>query len=71
MVVVLGKREPDDAEMDRLHEIARETEAEKDVESRIAELSREAVALLGSQSLEPRWRDHLILLVAWLEKRDA
>lgn len=68
---VLGEREPDDEEMARLCSIARETGAAKDVEARIGELSREAVALLGAQRLEPRWRDHLILLVAWLERREV
>lgn len=71
VTAVVGVREPDERELSRLREVARETAAVEDVERRITGLSREAVALLQAQPLEKKWRDHLILLAAWLERRSA
>jgi geranylgeranyl diphosphate synthase type I len=71
VAAVAGTREPTGAELEQLREAARETAAADEVERRIAELSRDAVAQLRAQPLDARWRDHLVLLAAWLERRAA
>ncbi len=68
---LLGTRDPDDEELQQLRSLATSTGAVAAVERRISILSKEAVAALHSVDLVPRWRNHLLLLAAWLERRSA
>ena len=68
---IVGCREPDETELRRLQEVARETGAVAEVEGRITALSSEAASILGSVELIEPWRGHLTLLSAWLQRREA
>jgi geranylgeranyl diphosphate synthase, type I len=68
---LIGRRDPSEAELRRLRELAHSTGAVEDVERKITDLSRAAAAALFSVELVEQWRNHLQLFAHWLERRDA